>query len=60
MRIEHFPNQRKSKLNPRGDEPFQVLEKIDDNAFKLDLPCEYENISADVRNRSIYIEHASI
>ena len=26
MRKERFPNQRKSKLQPRGDGPFQVLE----------------------------------
>jgi len=33
-------------LNPRGDGPFQVPEKINDNAYKLDLPSEYGNISA--------------
>ena len=32
-------------MQPRGDEPFQVLEKINDNAYKLDLPREYGNIS---------------
>lgn len=46
MRMERFPNKRKSKLQPRGGVPFQVLEKINDNAYKLDLPSEYGNISA--------------
>ncbi|KAG8485858.1 hypothetical protein CXB51_019213 [Gossypium anomalum] len=34
-----------SKLLPRGDGPFQVLERINDNSYKLDLPGEY-NVSA--------------
>jgi hypothetical protein len=32
---------RHSKLLPRGDRPFQVVERINDNAYKLDLPGEY-------------------
>ncbi|RVW89225.1 Transposon Ty3-I Gag-Pol polyprotein [Vitis vinifera] len=28
---------RWSKLHPRGDGPFQVLERVNDNAYKLDL-----------------------
>jgi hypothetical protein len=42
---ERFPAHRKTKLHPRGDEPFQILEKIKDNAHKVDLPGEY-NVSA--------------
>jgi len=38
MRKERFPKQRKSKLQPGGDEPFQVLERINDNAYKIDIP----------------------
>ena len=38
---EWFSEQRKSKLLPQGDGPFQVLEWINDNAYKLDLPGEY-------------------
>ena len=45
MRKERFPTRRQSKLHPRGDGPFQVLERINDNAYKLDLLGEY-NISA--------------
>nr|KYP59270.1 Transposon Ty3-I Gag-Pol polyprotein [Cajanus cajan] len=41
LRKEMFPSQRKSKLNPKGDGPFQVLQKIDDNAYRLDLPNDY-------------------
>ncbi|XP_048228289.1 uncharacterized protein LOC125369559 [Ricinus communis] len=34
---ERFPNQRRPKLSPRDDGPFQVLERIYDNAYKIDL-----------------------
>uniref|UniRef100_A0A2N9HCD4 Reverse transcriptase domain-containing protein n=1 Tax=Fagus sylvatica TaxID=28930 RepID=A0A2N9HCD4_FAGSY len=33
MRKERFPAHRKTKLHPRGDGPFQILEKINDNAL---------------------------
>ena len=45
MRKERFPEQRKSKLLPRGDGPFQVTRRINNNAYQLDLPGEY-NVSA--------------
>jgi hypothetical protein len=42
MRKERFPAHRKTKLHPRGDGPLQILEKINDNAYKVDLPGEYK------------------
>jgi hypothetical protein len=44
-RNDRFLEKRRSKLLPRGDGPFQIVERINDNAYKLDLPGEY-NISA--------------
>jgi len=41
---ERFPTQRKSKLLPRGDGPFQILKRINNNDYKLDLPSSY-NVS---------------
>ncbi|WZY93770.1 hypothetical protein YC2023_066099 [Brassica napus] len=38
MRPERFPEERKSKLSPRGDGPFRVLDRINDNAYRLELP----------------------
>ncbi|KAL4388279.1 hypothetical protein GQ457_09G018050 [Hibiscus cannabinus] len=36
FRKERFPAQRSSKLLPRGDGPFQVVEKINENAYKFE------------------------
>uniref|UniRef100_A0A251TRQ2 RNA-directed DNA polymerase n=1 Tax=Helianthus annuus TaxID=4232 RepID=A0A251TRQ2_HELAN len=40
-----FPGGRFGKLQPRADGPFRVLKRINDNAYKIDLPGHY-NVSA--------------
>jgi len=42
LRKDRFPTKRKSKLSPRGDDPFQALERINNNVYRLKLPKKYE------------------
>ncbi|GKB82363.1 hypothetical protein Tco_0949258 [Tanacetum coccineum] len=36
-----FPAGRFGKFKPRADGPFRVLKKVNDNAYKLELPGHY-------------------
>src|SRR5581483_3485759 len=40
-RKDRFSELRKSKLMPQGDGPFKILEKINGNAYKLQLPPNF-------------------
>nr|KYP46902.1 Transposon Ty3-I Gag-Pol polyprotein [Cajanus cajan] len=37
LRMDRFPTQRKSKLSPRGDGLFQVLKRINENEYIIDI-----------------------
>jgi hypothetical protein len=41
LRKERFPELRKFKLMSRATGPFKILAKINDNAYKLELPLEF-------------------
>jgi hypothetical protein len=45
LRKERFPNERKSKLLPRADGPFKVLERYNNNAYKIDIPRDKYSVS---------------
>jgi len=41
MRKERFPSKCKSKIMPRSEGPYEVLEQVGPNAYKVDLPGDY-------------------
>jgi len=41
LRNERFPSKRKSQLIFRANGPFKVLEKVNNNAYKIDLLGKY-------------------
>jgi hypothetical protein len=45
LRKERFPNECKSKLLPRADGPFKVLERYNNNAYKIDIPRDKYSVS---------------
>ncbi|RDX86285.1 hypothetical protein CR513_32400, partial [Mucuna pruriens] len=41
LRKEQFLQLRKSKLLRRRDDPFKIIKKINDNAYKVEMPQEF-------------------
>ena len=62
LRKERFPKLRKNKLMPCSDGPFKVLERVNDSAYKIELPDELMGFSAtfNVRDLSPYLDDTSL
>jgi len=41
LRKERFLKQPNAKLSPRADGPFKIVQKTNDNAYKVELPGTY-------------------
>jgi hypothetical protein len=55
IRKQRFSKQRKSKLMPQIDGHFQIIERINDNAYKIDLLGEYGvNVTFNVVDLSFF------
>jgi len=57
LRKEPFPSKRKSKLMPREDGPFELLERVNDIAYKVNFPRDYGVLATlNVADLSPYLE----
>jgi hypothetical protein len=55
LRKDRFPALRKSKLMPRADGPFKVRERINDNAYKLDLSVDLVSPTFNIADLKPYL-----
>jgi len=55
LRKERFPSKRRNKLMLRTDGLFEILEHINDHAYRVDLPCDYRvSATLNVANLKAY------
>ena len=58
LRKERFPLRKKNKLMARGDGPYKVVQKVGENAYKLELPGDMHIFAAfSVGDLTPYLEN---
>ena len=57
LRKERFPNRNFPKLQRRANGPFKVLQRIGENAYKIELPGDYGvSTTFNVADLSLYLD----
>ena len=57
LRKEQFSSKRKLKLMPRANGPFEILERVNDNVYKANLPKDYVFLATfSIANLSPFLE----
>ncbi|GAV81832.1 hypothetical protein CFOL_v3_25285 [Cephalotus follicularis] len=57
LRKERFPSKWKSKLAARADGPFEVLDRVGDNAYKIKLPGDCGDLATfNIGDSSPFVE----
>jgi len=57
LRKERFPKKPNAKLSRRADGPIKIVQKINDNAYKVELPGTYGvSITFNVSDLSPYLD----
>ncbi|XP_074305693.1 uncharacterized protein LOC141640914 [Silene latifolia] len=61
LRKEHFPSKSKNKLMPRAEGPYKIVAKVNNNAYKVELPGDYRvHATFNVGDLSPYLDDDGI
>ncbi len=62
FRKERFAKHRKNKLDDRGDGPFKVLQRLNNNSYVVELPDNFGGTSAtfNIKDLKLYDYHESL
>ena len=57
LKKERFSSRRKDKLTARGDDPYKMVHKVGENAYKIELSRDMKiSVTFNVEELTLYIE----